>query len=56
MPAWIIILLCVPLMVLAIIGHYYCVSRVLDGFYEREIKPTQERLEMVEGQLKELTI
>jgi hypothetical protein len=56
MPAWLIIIFLVPVIVLAILGHYYCISRVLDGFYEREIKPTQERLDTVEGKLRELTI
>lgn len=56
MPAWLTILCVLPIAVLAVLMHYYCVSRVLDGWYEREVKPTQERLEVIEGQLRQLSV
>ena len=54
--AFLAILLALPIVVLFILLHYYFVSRVLDGWYEREIKPQKDRIELLESKFNELIV
>jgi len=36
--------------------HFYLVSRVIDSWHNREVKPLQDRVELLEGQLREFSV
>ena len=55
-PAWACILLVFPILILGSLLHFYLVSRVIDSWHNREVKPLQDRVELLEGQLREFSV
>lgn len=55
-PSFVVLLILISFVTLCSMAHFYYVSRVLDRFYEQEIKPDREKLESLDGRLRELEV